>query len=489
MRTDPRTTLSATECVALVLDPGWKLIEDGMTTADPLSFPGYSESQKDRESVLVATGAAGETPLEVIAFDFSVFGGSLGVVAGERIARAFERASRRRGGVIAMLASGGARMQEGMVALVQMVKTIAARQTFAKNGLPFIAYLRNPTTGGAYASFAGLADFIWAQPGATIGFAGPRVAAELSGESLPEGSHTAEFALDHGLIDEIVEPEDLRRHVEMVLDLVLGQDAPLPATPAPLSQAGRTDAWDEVLLARHPSRPTARGFAERVATGIVEIRGDRAGTTRTGLLTGLGRIGGYRLGLVAHERIALPPGAFRATQRLVRMAARFGLPLATFVDTPGANPASASESGGIVRAISGAFRDILEHPRPTIAVVTGEGGSGGALSFACCDRVLMLEHSFFSVIAPEGAAAILRRDDVPGVARDLRLTAHDLVALKIADGVIGEGQTGAHVDPGTAARGIAAAVASFIRKPGEKDPRPARLEKWRRAGNSFLRGA
>jgi acetyl-CoA carboxylase carboxyl transferase subunit beta len=482
MRTDPRTSLSAPDWAGLVLDTGWKEVPDTLSSADPLDFPGYRDLINGTESVLAVSGTAAGFPLEVVSFDFSYFGGSLGVVAGERVARTFERAVERRAGVLVLMASGGARMQEGMVALVQMAKTIVARQGLAKAGLPLIAYLRHPTAGGAYASFGALADFVWAQPGATIGFAGRRVAEEMSGEPLPEGSHTAEFGLAKGLIDEIVDATHLRDRVIAVLDLVLGGDHPEPIASSAETPGPGGDAWDEVMRARDARRPTGRMCAESVTAGIVEIRGDRAGTSNTGLLAGIGRIAGRRFGILAHERTPLPPGAFRASQRLVRMAGRFGLPIATFVDTPGADPTSASEAGGIARAISGTFRDLLEHPRPTIAIITGEGGSGGALAFACCDRVYALEHSYFSVIAPEGAAAILRRPDVPQVARDLKVTAADLVAFGIADGVIAE-------PPGGAAHEIAAAVAAFAAACGDTDVRATRGIRWRRAGNRFLSGS
>jgi acetyl-CoA carboxylase carboxyl transferase subunit beta len=492
MQTDPRTNLRATDWLALVLDSGWSLTQDDLRSGDPLRFPGYEVP--DHESVVAASGTAGGYALEAVAFDFSTFGGSLGVVAGERIARAFERAIERRAGVLVLLSTGGARMQEGMVALTQMAKTVVARQALAKAGLPFIAYLRHPTTGGAYASFGGLADLVWAQPGATVGFAGPRVAEEMSGRPLPEGSHTAEFALERGLIDEIVAPDDLKDRTVAVLDVLLGDDATASATTAPTTPSANADAdtgarpldaWEQVSLARRSDRPTARAFAERIATGLVEIRGDRAGTSRIGAMMAIGRIGGRRAGIIAHERKPLPPAAFRATQRLVRLSGRFSLPLVTFVDTPGADPTSASEAGGIVRAITGTFRDLLEHPRPVVCVVTGEGGSGGALAFACGDRLLILEHAIFSVIGPEGAAAILRRTDVDGVARDLRPSAHDLIALGIADAVLPEAGGGAHERFDETAAIVRAAVAHALDEL-PPDPRPQRAARWREAGNRFL---
>ncbi len=486
MRNDGDTGGSA--LVARILDPGWSEIADGLASADPLAFPGHGDRASSDRAVTVVEGSLDGTAVETIVFDFGRLGGSLGLVGGERVARAFERAIDRRAAVLALLATGGARLQEGMVALVQMAKSIVARQELGKAGLPFVAYLGNPTTGGAYASFAGFADVVWAQPGATIGFAGPRVA-EAFGTTLAAGSHTAEFALANGLVDGVVPPGDLRRALADVLDLTMGADKPGAgddgwiATPG----EGTGDAWEEVQLARHPQRPTGRAIATAITEQLVEIRGDRAGSDDPGLLAALGRIDGRRIAVIAHDRRLLTPPAFRKTQRLVRMAGRFGLPLACLIDTPGADPSSASEAGGIVRAIAGTYRDVLEHPSPTVAVVTGEGGSGGALAFAACDRLYAMQHAIFSVIAPEGAAAILHRDDVSGVARDLKPTSADLVGFGIADGVISEPGAGAHESPGESARRVSAVIGlATAELLATADPRPGRRERWRAAGNRFL---
>ncbi|MFY9588242.1 MAG: acetyl-CoA carboxylase carboxyltransferase subunit beta, partial [Actinomycetota bacterium] len=201
---------NARDWIDLVLDPGWEERDAGLSATDPLLFPGYASRDASHESVITADGAIAALPVVAMSFDFGVYGGSMGVAAGEKIARAFERAIERNAAVIALTATGGARMQEGTLALTQMAKTITARRALTIAGLPFLAYLRHPTTGGVYASFASLADVLWAEPGATIGFAGPRVAEQIS--PLPEGSHTAEFSLENGLIDQIVSPDQLRAH-------------------------------------------------------------------------------------------------------------------------------------------------------------------------------------------------------------------------------------------------------------------------------------
>ena len=481
---------NASDWIDLVLDAGWTECDAGLASTDPIGFPGYGSRDPKRESVITADGTVAGTPVVAISFSFEVFGGSMGVASGEKIARAFERAIDRRAAVVALTASGGARMQEGMVALAQMAKTIVARHALTQAGLPFVAYLRNPTTGGVYASFASLADVLWAEPGATIGFAGPRVAEEVA--PLPEGSHTAEFSLANGLIDNIVRPEDLRAAFGVLLRSTLEPDSPAPlreAVDAP-APSGKTP-WELVQAARHPGRPSGRAILEAIVDVFIELRGDRAGIDDEGVACGVARIGGRRCGVIALDRTCPTAPGFRKAYRLLRFAGALDVPLVTIIDTPGADPSSDSEAQGIARTIATAFRTVLEHPGPSVAVVTGEGGSGGALSLAVCDRVLICENAIFSVIAPEGAAAILKRDDVEAVARDLKLTAKDLIELGIADGLIPEPAGGAHADPARTVKVIGEAVGRALDELAAEpmDKRlAARRRRWREAGNAFLVG-
>ena len=485
----PRT---AAEWLDLVLDAGWTECDAGLAAGDPLTFPGYASRDAKSESVVTADGSVDGLPVVAISFEFDVFGGSMGVVAGEKIARAFERAIDRRAAVVALTASGGARMQEGMVALTQMAKTTVARRALTAAGLPFLAYLRSPTTGGVYASFASLADVLWAEPGATVGFAGPRVAAQAG--PLPEGSHTAEFSLSNGLIDDIVPAETLRARTTAFLRATIAPDEPAvpPGDTMNTSATARgTDAWEQVQLARNPERPAGRAIVDALAEDFVELRGDRAGVDDPGVVAGLGRIGGRRAGVIALDRTHPTPAGYRKAYRLLRTAGALGVPLVTFVDTPGADPSSASEAEGIARTIATAFRTVLEHPGPSVAVVTGEGGSGGALAFGVTDRLLICQNAIFSVIAPEGAAVILKRDDVEAVARDLHLTASDLVELGIADGIIPEPAGGGHTDPAAAIAMIGSAVMRTLgdlARASASDRVALRRKRWRESGNAWLIG-
>ena len=478
---------TARDWIDLVLDPGWEERDTNVASTDPLGFPGYGSRDSSHESVISADGAIAALPVVAISFDFEVYGGSMGVAAGEKIARAFERANQRDAAVIAITATGGARMQEGMLALAQMAKTITARRALTVAGLPFLAYLRHPTTGGVYASFASLADVLWAEPGATIGFAGPRVAEQVG--PLPEGSHTAEFSLANGLIDDIVSADQLRAHAGVFLRATLEPDAPAEPRAAVEAPASAGDAWDAVGLARHEDRPKGRAFLDGLTDAFIEVRGDRAGVDDTGVACGIARIAGRRCGVIALDRTRPTPPGYRKAYRLLRFAGALGVPLVTIIDTPGADPSSDSERQGIARTIATAFRTVMEHPGPSIAVITGEGGSGGALSLAVCDRVLICENAIFSVIAPEGAAAILKRSDVEGVARDLKLTARDLTRFGLADAIVPEPPGGAHTDPDLTIKLVGEAVASALDElsalPREKRL-AARRERWRNAGNAFL---
>jgi len=482
-------TRTARDWIGLVCDDGWSERDERLAGTDPLSFPGYAHRDATCESVITADGAVAGVPVVVISFEFDVFGGSMGVAAGEKIARAFERAIERRAAVVALTASGGARMQEGMVALAQMAKTVVARRALTSAGLPFLGYLRNPTTGGVYASFASLADVLWAEPGATIGFAGPRVAEQVA--LLAEGSHTAEFSLANGLIDDIVEPEQVRAAVGVFLRSTLEPDEPELPREAIEPAVGAVSAWEQVTLARHPDRPRGRAIVEGTTSALVELRGDRAGVDDRGVVCGVGRIAGRRCGIIALDGTRPTPPGYRTAYRLLRFAGALGLPLVTIIDTPGADPTSASEAKGIARTIATAFRTVLEHPGPTVAVVTGEGGSGGALAFAVCDRVLACENAIFSVIAPEGAAAILRRSDVERVASDLKLTARDLIHLGLAHSLVAEPPGGAHADPAAAIGLVGEAVGRALDELSHQSPDErlaARRRRWRDAGNAFLTG-
>lgn len=413
---------------------------------DPLGWPGYADalSAMRRGDSVVTGRAAVEGPLGlgryvVIAARFDVMGGSMGAVHGERVVRAYRRATLEKLPVVVISASGGARLQEGLVALAQLARTSAAASGHHRAGLLSVGVLRAPTTGGVYASYASLTDLRAAEPGATVGFAGPRVVEVVTGLPVPKDSHTAEAAYTAGLVDALVPTDDQAAWVETALGV---RDARLPPRPLPAMFAQTGDgpaAWREVLRARARGRATGIDHAARMCDSWLELRGPDP-TVRAGLA----RIGSRRLVVLAHDRHAgrgrPGPGGFRLARRALSLAEHLGLPLLSLVDTPGAEPGPDAEAGGIAGEIAATFAAFAEATVPTVAVCVGEGGSGGALATAACDVVLMLEHAVFSVISPEGAASILGRDATQAAAYAgmLKLTAEDLLALGVSDGTVPE---------------------------------------------------
>ncbi|HEX2051803.1 MAG TPA: carboxyl transferase domain-containing protein [Actinomycetota bacterium] len=473
---------SATEAPPLA-DPGSFVADDDPAThGDPLQYPGYRDAL-DRarsasgadEAVSTGRGRIGGRDVELALFAFDYLAGSMGEVVGRRLAAALERAARRRVPFVAHVATGGARMQEGMRSLVQMGRIAAARARLADARAPLVAVLANPSTGGVLVSLGALADVTLAETGATVGFAGPRVVRRFTGTPLPEASHTAASALAHGLVDDVVHPADARAAVARVLDaLAPDDDADVP--PAPGERvAVPDDAWDALRAARAPGRPRAPQLARAAADVLVELRGDRAGRDDDALLAAFARVAGRRALVLALDRNRAPgPGAYRKARRCVETAARLGVPVVALVDTKGADPSPASESEGIAWAVAELLDALLRAPVPVIAIVTGEGGSGGALAFAVADRVVVYADAVFSVISPDLAAEILWRDGgrEADAARLLRPAASDLVALGVADAI---------VEHPLGAPSLRHVIAAELDRARDRGPLPdARLDRWRR---------
>ncbi|MDR5683461.1 MAG: acetyl-CoA carboxylase carboxyltransferase subunit alpha [Armatimonadota bacterium] len=450
----------------------------GLVSVDPLHFADsrpyrqrLAEARERtglREAVVTGEGTLDGQRFVLVVLDFAFLGGSMGSAVGEKVARAFERATRRRLPVIAVTTSGGARMQEGILSLLQMAKTTTAVADHDRAGLPYIVLLANPTFGGVAASFGALGDVIVAEPGALVGFVGPRVVEMILGERAPEEMYRAETLLANGMVDMILARPD-QRHVLSSLLHHLRRGAPTRTPRAALptgAYAEAMSAWETVQIARRHGRPTAVDYLGGLFDEFLELHGDRALGDDPAIVGGLAQLDGQSIVVVAQERgrtseeqaarrrgMAYPEG-YRKARRLMRLAEKFDLPLVTLIDTPGAHPGPESERRGIAGALAECLAAMSSIRVPTIGAVIGEGGSGGALALATADRVLMLEHAIYSVISPEGAAAILYRDPAraPQVADALRLTAQDLFSLGVVDRVVPEPPGGAHVQPAVAVR-------------------------------------
>lgn len=400
------------------------------------------ERSDNDESLITGIAAVDGHEIELAAFDFTFLGGSMGGVTGERLARAMERAAERHVPFVLRTATGGARMQEGMTSLLQMPKVVAARFALAEARVPYIAILGDPTTGGVLASIGGLGDITIAESGATIGFAGPRVVEMMTGSVPSAASHTAVSALGNGLVDALVAKEEVRAWLAGALE-VLAPDAPedLERTTTTGSDRVSPDGWDAVQRARDPGRPKPPELLHALCSKTIRLRGDRSGADDETLIAAVGRLLGRRVLVLALDPEAQPgPAAYRLARRSLRVAERLGIPVVTLIDTRGADPSELSEAGGVAWEIAQLYAAMLVTEVPIAAVVTGEGGSGGALAFAVGDVLLPYRDSIFSVIAPEGAATILWRDAerAPEAARALKLTAADLAALGVVDEILEE---------------------------------------------------
>lgn len=446
-----------------------------LEATDILAFPGYTEkleraqrSTGDKDAVLCGRATIGGEPCAIFIMDGDFMMGSMGSVVGEKICRTFERAAELRLPVVGITVSGGARMQEGTTSLMQMAKVSGARARFAKKGLPYLVLLTDPTTGGVTASFAMEGDIILAEPGALIGFAGPRVVEQTTHKRLPAGFQRSEFLLEHGFLDLIVERENVPATLSELLALHAGRipaaDAPhvLPERHEPhtlLKKAGRKrrrsgneapSAYDIVQAARSVEHPTALELIELGFDGFIELHGDRYFSDDPAIVGGIAWVGdqvftviGTERGRSTKERVtrnfgSAHPEGYRKAQRLMKEAERFGRPVLCLIDTAGAYCGIGAEERGQGEAIASNLVVMSELETPIVSIVVGEGGSGGALALAVADRVLMLDNAAYSVVSPEGCASILWKttDRAADAAEALALTAPRLDELGIVDGTI-----------------------------------------------------
>ena len=426
----------------------------------------------------------------------------MGSVVGEKIAFAFEEASRRRLPVISVTASGGARMQEGMLSLMQMAKVATAVSLLDRKQLAFISVLTDPTFGGVTASLASLGDVILAEDGAQIGFVGPRVIEQTTGIAPPKDSHDAETVLRAGLIDFVVSRPELPEAVASLLNRLRRTKMKWKTRAAPLQVPERNghSAWEQVGLARHVGRPTSRYYIAQLTDHFLELHGDRWGGDDPAVVGGLAELNGQTIMIIGQERGATPEDkqashdgmayaeGYRKSLRLMQLAAKFRIPVVTFIDCPGAQASCESEHRGIAHALARNLAGMANLPTPIVSVVIGEGGSGGALALAVADQLIMLEHSIYSVISPEGAAAILFRDTKKAetISESLKITATELRSLGLIDAVVPEPAGGAHQDPALTARSVESYLIGALAAVSNLSNRSLlskRHEKYRRIGS------
>ena len=438
--------------------------EKDMEFVNPLEFRGYEEKVKSLKektglSEAVVTGKASieGNPAVIAVCDGRFLMASMGQVVGEKITRAVERATKEQLPVIIFACSGGARMQEGIVSLMQMAKTAAALKRHSDAGLLYVSVLTDPTTGGVTASFAMLGDVILAEPKALIGFAGPRVIEQTIGEKLPKGFQRSEFLLEHGFIDRIVERKEMRTVLENILQMHHTAQNPVIQKPVQTVEKERQsvqekDAWERVTISRKNDRPVGQDYIRILFSDFLEFHGDRCYGDDTAIIGGIARFAGIPVTVIAQakgkstkENVAhhfgMPsPEGYRKALRLMKQAEKFKRPILLFVDTPGAFCGIEAEERGQGEAIARNLFEMSSMKVPILSVVIGEGGSGGALALAVADEVWMLENAIYSVLSPEGFASILWKDSkrASEAAAVMKLTAADLKKLGVIEAVIAE---------------------------------------------------
>ena len=522
--------------IEMIADEGsfeeWDMDLDGMDgPPDPLQFKGYSEKIKKlreqtglKEAVVTGRVKINGTQAVIGVCDGRFMMASMGYAVGEKITRAVERATNEKLPVILFTCSGGARMQEGIISLMQMEKTSAALKRHSDAGLLYVTVLTDPTTGGVTASFAMLGDIIIAEPPALIGFAGPRVIEQTIGEKLPEGFQRAEFLLEHGFVDQIVKRENmkpvlgriLKMHDHVHPDCRKGKEVRKSDRTEPVPKAGMTEkkagkkaaeqepwseksltAWERVCRSRSKERPVGKDYIDILFEDFVELHGDRYYRDDPAIIGGIAYFQGICVTVVAQAKgrttkenlernFAMPsPEGYRKARRLMKQAEKFHRPVINFVDTPGAFCGMEAEERGQGEAIARNLFELSGLKVPVLSVVIGEGGSGGALALAVADEVWMLENSVYSVLSPEGFASILWKDSSRSVeaAKMMKLTAADLKKLGVIERVFPEPQNFSVLTMKPTAELLRAGLAEFLTKYQKletKDLLEGRYERFRK---------
>ena len=530
--------------IEMLIDEGtFEEWDKEMEFSNPLDFPGYEkkvqatrEKTKLNEAVVTGKGAIYGYEAAVGVCDARFIMSSMGHVVGEKITRMVERATEEKLPVIIFACSGGARMQEGIVSLMQMAKTSAALKRHHEAGQLFISVFTDPTTGGVTASFAMLGDIILAEPNALIGFAGPRVIQQTIGQKLPEGFQRAEFLLDHGFVDKIVPRSEqkqviadiLRMHqkpsqedVEKALNEALAGGAPAEAAVSEKAadgkqdgasedggrkrsrrkekdkEAGEKSAWDTVQLSRNAARPVATDYINAIFDDFMEFHGDRYFKDDGAIVGGIATFHGIPVTVIGQQKgkttkenlkrnFGMPsPDGYRKALRLMKQAEAFGRPVICFVDTPGAFCGLEAEERGQGEAIARNLFEMAALTVPVVSLVIGEGGSGGALAMAVSNEVWMMENAIYSILSPEGFASILWKDSkkAPEAARVMKITAADLYQLGMIEQIIPEDEPATVETMPEIAGAISEKLADFLNVYGKmsgQELEQQRYERFRR---------
>ncbi len=459
--------------------PDWQRLDLPTCTDDPLEFTdreNYSARLADaraetseNDAVAAADGKIDGIDTTICVLNGFFMMGSMGRAVGDGIISAIEHAAELNNPFIMVTSSGGARMQENILSLMQMARTTVAVNKLHDKKIPYIVILTDPTFGGVTASFAMLGDIHIAEAGARIGFAGKRVIEQNIREKLPSNFQTADYLYEHGMVDIVSSRSDLHDNVAKILRVLTHQNVnpkvikvatPKMERDKKIRGLGESDAYDKVLLARHENRPHFLDYINGIVDDWTYLAGDRCFGEDPAMGSGIGFWRGIPAVIIGQESgrtietrqkhrfgMANPEG-YRKAVRMMRLAERFNLPVISLFDTAGANAGRESEERGQSQAVANAISTGLSIKTPYVAVNVGQGGSGGAIAIGTGDKIFMMENAIYSVIAPESCASILWRDNKfkATAASAMKLTARDMANLNVIDGIIAEPAGGAHND-------------------------------------------
>ncbi|WP_372728495.1 carboxyl transferase domain-containing protein [Nocardioides sp.] len=447
------TRLTAADLIDLVLDAGswtsWDVPPERGALSEEYAAAIAAATAKSGvdESVLSGEGLMRGRRVAVVVGEFGFLAGSIGRAAADRLVTAIQRATAEGLPLLAAPISGGTRMQEGTPAFVQMVRISQAVAAHKSSGLPYLVYLRNPTTGGVMASWGSLGHVTVAEPDALVGFLGPRVYEALYNKPFPEGVQTSENLYARGIIDAVVAPSEIADILDRALSILLAPRDGVPVVAAPAEEEiPDVETWDAVTRSRRPDRPGVRRLLRYAASDVVPLNGTGQGESDPGLLIALVKFGQAPCVFLGQDRRGqtadhpMGPEALREARRGMRLASELGLPLVTVIDTQGAALSPDAENGGLAGEIARCLADLVTLDAPTLCLMLGEGNGGGALALLPADRVVAAQHAWLSPLPPEGASAIVHRDleHAPEMARQQQVRALDLHARGIVDRVVAE---------------------------------------------------
>ncbi|SHJ87102.1 acetyl-CoA carboxylase carboxyl transferase subunit beta [Clostridium cavendishii DSM 21758] len=467
--------MNAVERINLIFDKKeLVLFDEDIISRNLIGFPGYDNKLKKlkeeldiNEAVITGKGKILDNEVYFGVMDYRFIMGSMGAAVGERLTRMIERATKEDKPIVIFSASGGARMQEGIISLYQMAKVVSAIEDHNRKGLMYISILTDPTTGGVMASFASIADVIIAEPNATIGFAGKRVSKNFN--NTISDFQTSEFHLESGHVDILCERRKLRNTIadiiEVYIESVRDNKSKLTVEVSEDKNISNNaliniSAWERVKLARSPNRPNFEDYKNNIFDNFIELHGDRISMDDKSIVTGIGTVNGIPVtailsakGKNLDENIIrnfgmIKPEGYRKVIRVAKLSEKFGIPVVCFIDTPGADGGIEAEKMGQASAIANCIKEFTKLAVPIISIITGEGGSGGALAIGVADWMFMLENSIYSIISPEGCASILFRDSsrAKEIAEYLKLTADELLKLNIVNEIIAERKSGINIE-------------------------------------------